>query len=788
MSMDELVARRVTLAQAIETADTEGTLLTQAQRDRIDREARHAAGLQGEPESKVDASHFLDLRSQLVIAAVVVRLPGLALLQAPRAFERWLAIGIPLGALLIGVLTDAVGNPHRVDLVSLPLLGIVAWNLAMYAVLFLGWVMAGPAAASSWPARLGRWTDGERALRHRPGNLRARVTTLFHLRWYQATQALHGQRVKRVLHLAAAAWAVGVALSLLIRGLVVEYRVGWESTFLGPEQVHAILSVLRLAALLLFPFEPFSVEEVASLRFSQGGGAIAGARWVYLYVALLIVVVVVPRLMLATAAFVRGHLLARDVKLDLRDPYFQRVLSLLTSARVTLCAVTHRVPDRTVLGRVLDQETSQGSLLLRSAQDDALRWIDLSGSQPPAQEPPPKPTRGWLRHWIGLNPGNGRATSATPDAALAQARDDADVVLHVVGSEGDLAAARPLVQWLGKPVLLLVNDMGARVGQEEGGAGEALLAQCRQEARQRAVPAQVLPFSSFADCWVQERVLLDTLAALLAPAKQEGFARIAAAWNERNQARFGHSIQAVADHLLFAAQQVEEVRSSAITVRNLIPSQRVAQAQARQQAMQAVVKRLDASAAELFDRLRELHGVAQNAGVALQLHLQEQFVVQQPVDAPQAGMAGVATGAAMGASVDLLVGGLTLGAATALGALVGGGAAFIAAAWKNRDTSSGATLIQLSDDMMQALVEAALLRYLAVAHCARGSVVEGGELRPFSRSEVVAAVEAGRARLLPVWAAARSRPDLQRLAPELTAELDAIARRVLEALYPGQRA
>ena len=86
------------------------------------------------------------------------------------------------------------------------------------------------------------------------------------LRWQQVAQALTVQRWKRVLHLSAAAWAVGVALSLLMRGLVVEYRVGWESTFLDAGQVHSILSLLRWPTLLLFPFEPFTVQDVAALH------------------------------------------------------------------------------------------------------------------------------------------------------------------------------------------------------------------------------------------------------------------------------------------------------------------------------------------------------------------------------------------------------------------------------------------------------------------------------------------------------------------------------------------
>ena len=46
-----------------------------------------------------------------------------------------------------------------------------------------------------------------------------------------------------MLHLAAAATALGVIAGLHTRGLAFEYRASWESTFLGAEQVDALLSV-----------------------------------------------------------------------------------------------------------------------------------------------------------------------------------------------------------------------------------------------------------------------------------------------------------------------------------------------------------------------------------------------------------------------------------------------------------------------------------------------------------------------------------------------------------------
>jgi hypothetical protein len=781
MSMNEAAARRVLLAHAIETADTQGKLLSEVERDQIDRQARQEAGVDGAGPSAMAPASFLDLRARHVLQAVEGRNPAVAALQDPWPWQRWLAAGLPAGAMILGVLTDVIANPHRVDLVSLPLLGLVLWNLFMYGLLLAGWMLSlrRPGRPRSEAPR--RRADSLLRWRRGSGNVRADVTALFQLRWQGAARGLTVQRWKRVLHLSAAGWAVGVALSLLTRGLVVEYRVGWESTFLNASQVHAILSFLRLPALLLFPFQPFSVQEVAGLQFSQGGGAIGGARWVYMYVALLLVVVVAPRLALAAAAFWQERVLSRKVPVDTRDPYYRRVLSLLSAARVQLCLFTHRAEDRAALSRSLVQEPESGRTLISSPQGDVLRMVDLSGAQVPAAPPRSgSAVADWTQRLMkNLFRQRGPRVSASIDPILAAAREDGNILLHVVGATGDMAAAQPLLEWLGRPVLVLVNRPAAAQTDVPG-----LVAQCEVQARQQPLTAAVLSFDAFARCWVQERVLLDAIGACLPESARAGFERIAGAWDQRNLSRFGRSMAAVAEHLLYAARQAQEVHSAALSMKSLLPAERQAQAQARQAAMDEVVKRLHVSAGELFSRLRVLHGIDEAAAGALQHRLQEKFVVQQAVDTPQAGMAGAATGAAMGASVDLLVGGLTLGAATALGALVGGGAAYIAAAWKNRATSAGSTVVQLSDEMIQAMAEAALLRYLAVAHYGRGAAGSADELTPFWSADVVAAVEAHRERLTPFWVAARTQPDPGRLATALGRELEATAREVLARLYP----
>jgi hypothetical protein len=774
MSLNETSARRVVLAQAIEITDSQGKLVSEVERQLIDQQAREAARSAARAEA-VAADDFLDLRAQRVLSIVDGRHPAIASLQAPSTWRTGLMVAVPLGTMLMGALTERIADPHRVDLLSLPLLAIVLWNVVVYLVMLAAWLM--PRRGHGHPVLDGlrRWSAGGW---RRSGHLRADVTAQFHLLWNATTASLQVQRWKALLHLAALGWAAGVAASLLVQGLVVEYRVGWESTFLDARQVHAILSVLLWPVVWLLPFDGFSVQEIARLQLGPASVGQVEPRWVWMYVALLLLVVMVPRAVLAAFALARAKLLSRNVRLDLRAPYFQRIVSLLHPAQIKLGVVTHRPEDRAALMRVLVQEQEAANQLISSPAGDSLRFVELPAEMAPPAAGPAQAESGWLQRLMNFARGEG-AAARFGDGRLHAAREECHVVLHVAGATADLEEARASLEWLGKPVLLLVNRPAGPEADPPG-----LVARAERHARAFPLVARVLPFDTFARSWVQEGVLLDAIRRTLPEALGPGFERIAVAWHARNGARFARSMQAVAEHLLFAARQVEELPGGALSVKSLVVAgERQAQALARQGAVQAVVARLDRSAAAMFATLRGLHGIDDSMADELEEGLEQKFLVRQPIDAPQAAMAGAAGGAATGASVDLLAGGLTLGAATALGALVGASAAIVGAALKNRSTTGGATLVQLSDEMMQALVEAGLLRYLAAAHHGRSALEGGSEIRPFWKAEVVAAVEAHNPSLAPFWAAARAQPQAEQ-AVDLARELETIATGVLDTLYP----
>jgi hypothetical protein len=141
--------------------------------------------------------------------------------------------------------------------------------------------------------------------------------------WSQLSAKLMKLRLSRTVHLAAAAFALGAIASLYARGLLTEYAAGWESTFLDAGQVHALLSCPVRARHGRVPAAGFSLADVQALRFVQEPSPAGGARWVHLYAATLLLLVVLPRLVLASSPAWRAAPPGRRFPLDLGQPYFR---------------------------------------------------------------------------------------------------------------------------------------------------------------------------------------------------------------------------------------------------------------------------------------------------------------------------------------------------------------------------------------------------------------------------------------------------------------------------------
>lgn len=332
--MNEQVARKVTLVRCIETADVKHEVLSDDDRMYASRSARELAQWSAaDGKSPLTLDHFLEQRSEQILKRLAERTPSFRAFLHRRPLLPMLSALLPLIALIAGAAIDHIADPRRVDLLSAPLLLIIGWNLLVYVIL-LAWLLI-PAKRTGWvgPDLMRRLSTGKAALpRKLPAPLAAALGQ-YTLDWTQLSWKLTHARLSRTMHLSAAAFALGAIISLYARGLLTQYAAGWESTFLDAGQVHALLSTVFAPALLLFPLEGFSIADVQALRFVQEPSSAGGARWVHLYAATLLLLVIVPRMILAVFAGWRAARLVRRFPLDLQQPYYLKLADHIGAGR-----------------------------------------------------------------------------------------------------------------------------------------------------------------------------------------------------------------------------------------------------------------------------------------------------------------------------------------------------------------------------------------------------------------------------------------------------------------------
>ncbi|QYF94586.1 DUF3482 domain-containing protein [Massilia sp. PAMC28688] len=377
--------------------------------------------------------------------------------------------------------------------------------------------------------------------------------------------------------------------------------------------------------------------------------------------------------------------------------------------------------------------------------------------------------------------------------ALRTAKESADVVLYLVNSSesprdaGYLPAEMKILEWLGKPVVVLLNQLGRpRPAAEE----QAEQARWQEHLDQYGIVRSVLAMDAFARCWVHERVFYEAIGKLLEPDSQAGYARLLAVWQANNQQRFAESMQASAELLAAAAGDRQSVAAGADptflqSAMKAVGLSGASQQKVNEKAMAELVERLNVQIGETTRRILKLYQLDPGDAPKINARLRDNFKVNAPVNKAQAGLLGaIVSGAATGLSADLAAGGLTFGAGALLGGIVGA-LTMAGAAWGfNTRTERNQTTVAFADEFLQTLLVATVLRYLAVAHFGRGrgNFVEG-EAPAFWQTEVEAAVALHGAGLPALWQQLRQGDD--KAVFQLEDVLTRVTSLTLAKLYPG---
>ena len=644
--MTENEARQVLLLQAREEGEAAGLWPPE---DRL-WATRQAVATVGE---SVAPERFVVARAVVALQRLLPRDAAGRRWLARRAWHpAWVLLALVLG-FTAGLLADQLGAPQRVNLLAPAVWVVVAWNLLVYVSLGLSAVVPLPGTGlRAALARLAHRGDGVAAL------------------WARHAEPLSLRRLALVLHAAAAALALGLMAGLYLRGLVLDYRAGWQSTFLDAAQVQSLLGGLLAPASLL---TGITLPDVAPLRVGPDGVAQASAApWIHLYAATLGLFVLLPRSLLALRAAGAAAAKAQRFPLPLATPYFEALHPLMRPGlpRAVRLLWVSSLPSVTLLGQPLST-LSEAVVMLRSEHGDELHLLPLPAAATPAATSalalPHADARPWWSRWW--------PQSDPTDAWLPELRTRTDAVLLATSP----SAPRPAwLSTLAKPVLVLMD------------------------APQAEAPA--LPLGNLAEGWLPDGRLFTALVALLPDDPR--LRRLAEAWRLQQQARFDAGVAEMATSLGRIASAREAVADEGMLSRR-------GDAQAPRAALLAA---LQAELREGAARLSQQLGQASNddhdaapAAAAAAVH-------KRMGEGRAAMVGGVLSGALAGLKADLLSGGLTMGAGAVAGGLIGALGAAGAARGLNVVRGTDTSFAAWDEATLGAVTEALLLRHLALLH------------------------------------------------------------------------
>ena len=279
LSLSEERAQAVLLVRAVEETDRGGELLSHEARRAATRAAR-----EGQAASKAHGDRWISHRAMALTAELdksITFLPRLLRWTRP---GRGLLLPVALVAFVLGLFTQALegGEGRVIHVLAVPLLALVAWNVVVLAFTVVRhWLPLGSLARPLTDGLLAFW---QRRLRKRverlprvggpqeeeQRELLSRALGKYLEFWLPAVAPLAAARLRRLLHAGAGLLVAGVVAGMYFRALGWEYRVTWESTFLGAQAAQTLLETIFAPASTLLDLP---VPDVAALRSPEVGPA-----------------------------------------------------------------------------------------------------------------------------------------------------------------------------------------------------------------------------------------------------------------------------------------------------------------------------------------------------------------------------------------------------------------------------------------------------------------------------------------------------------------------------------
>jgi hypothetical protein len=317
--------------RALEEADTSHALW--------DTETRRSATSEAQATAGKTTSAFLPGRADKLLSQI--KKPELPEALSLAALPSWSGLLLII-AFIVGWGLSALGQEREINLLALPLLGILLWNLIV-----MTWSIFSSFSKPELPGVMGsflqRQARSESAkdslLIAAKKNFRSLVASL------QLTRLAHQLRLW--FHLAAAILALGSVCGMYARGWSREYRAVWESTLLSEPAAQGFFTWLFLPASkvtgVAIPLDKLpEMRRHHETAAAQPGPALP---WIHLYAATLGLMVIAPRLLLVGFEGSRLRRLTRQAwKSADWQAYQRRLLAQVDGQGAPVLILTHGLP------------------------------------------------------------------------------------------------------------------------------------------------------------------------------------------------------------------------------------------------------------------------------------------------------------------------------------------------------------------------------------------------------------------------------------------------------------
>lgn len=290
--------------RSLEEADVGGVVIPLDVRHQATAAARqeHRAATV-EIMSPFEIEKFILRRSHQLAVVDSAAAKTLGEMEVPRV-PGWWALVAGIAAFGLGIALTGIGSDREINLLSLPLVGILIWN----AVMILGSIVTEFYPRSS-DSSLGKsWLTPFMNQLPNGGEKISPAVGAFHSMAKPLVMERAKSQARVWLHVAAAVLAMGICVGLYAKGWSREYRAVWESTLLDAPQAQQFFGALFAPASGAFTL-PIPLDEVSKMQrgkehLTEGVRALP---WIHLYAGTLVLLVVLPRLVLAGATGMWGR-------------------------------------------------------------------------------------------------------------------------------------------------------------------------------------------------------------------------------------------------------------------------------------------------------------------------------------------------------------------------------------------------------------------------------------------------------------------------------------------------